>query len=255
MASQILLIPALLVLAAASGLIGAFALMRRMSLAADAMSHIALPGIGIALLFSINPFVGGLAALLIGALLIWGIEAKTGIATETIIGVIFSASLAIGSLIIPDHELLEALFGNLLSITNLELSIGIVAGLAVIALVLWSKERLTLSILVPDIAKTVNINNRRLNLFFLIIFSTTIILGLKFLGALLMGSLIIIPAATAKNLATNLKSDLLIASLSAMLIAGLGFFIAMQQGWNLGPTIIATAAIFFLFSFLVPKGK
>ena len=90
------LLPAIL-LAFASGMVGVFALMRRMSLAADAMSHIALPGLGLAFLYKINPLIGGAVTLLLGALLIWKIEGKTKIPTETIIGVVFSLSLAIAS--------------------------------------------------------------------------------------------------------------------------------------------------------------
>ncbi|HMC95178.1 MAG TPA: metal ABC transporter permease, partial [Polyangia bacterium] len=97
---------------AAAGLVGCFAVMRRMTLAADAISHIALPGIGLAILLRIHPIVGGVAALLVGTVLVWGIESTTRLATETIIGVVFSTALAIGSLITSGEDLLEALFGG-----------------------------------------------------------------------------------------------------------------------------------------------
>src|ERR1039458_1479496 len=83
---------------AAAGLVGCFAVMRRMTLAADAIAHIALPGIGLAILLRIHPILGGVAALLVGTLLVWGIEGRTRLATETVIGVVFSTALAIGRL-------------------------------------------------------------------------------------------------------------------------------------------------------------
>ena len=60
-----------------------------MTLASDAISHIALPGIGLAILLHVHPLLGGAAALLLGTLLVWTIEHKTRIPTEAIIGVVF----------------------------------------------------------------------------------------------------------------------------------------------------------------------
>jgi len=249
-------IVALLLTAASSGFIGAFALMRRMTLASDAMSHIALPGLALALLLKLDPFIGGLAALLLGSLLIWGLEQKTKIATETVIGVVFSASLAIGSLLITtDHELLEALFGKVAAITSLELLVGMIVPIVIIILLLWLKERLALSILSPDIARTTGLNNSRLSLIFLILFSINIILGLKFLGVLLMGSLIIIPAAIAKNCSRNFKSDLIISVCAALTSTVIGLFISTRYQLDLGPVIIAVAAALFFISVFFAKNK
>jgi len=252
----LLTIIALFITAASSGLIGSFALMRRMTLASDAMSHIALPGLAIALIFQVNPFLGGLAALILGSLLIWGLEQKTKIATETVIGVVFSVSLAIGSLLIAtDHELLEALFGDVSTVTHLESLIGIGTGAIIIAIMLRIKDRLTLSIFSPDIAKTAGINNSKLSLAFLLLFAINIILGLKFLGVLLMGSLVIIPAATAKNLSRNLTSDLIASVVVALISTGIGLLIATRYGLDLGPVIIAVSAGLFFISIFFAKNK
>src|SRR5262245_2859310 len=99
------------VIAAVAGLVGCFAVMRRMALASDAISHIALPGIGLALIFNLHPLIGALVALAGGAFLIWALEAQTRIPTDTIIGVVFSAALAIGSMMTSGDELFAALFG------------------------------------------------------------------------------------------------------------------------------------------------
>src|SRR3989344_6119612 len=83
-------------MATASGVLGSFAIMRKMALASDPISHIALPGLGV--------------ALLIGAIIVWGLEKRTGISTEVMIGVVFSVALAAGALTLnTDHELVEAL--------------------------------------------------------------------------------------------------------------------------------------------------
>jgi len=79
-------------MASAAGLMGAFAVMRRMALASDALSHVALPGIGVALALRVHPALGAMAALGLGAILIWSLEHRTRMPTETIIGVVFSAA-------------------------------------------------------------------------------------------------------------------------------------------------------------------
>src|SRR5579875_3112453 len=88
----------LLAMAVTSGLVGCFAVMRRMSLAADPLSHVALPGIGIALALHMNPMLGAASMLVFGALLVWGLEERSRAATEAVIGVVFSTALAAGSL-------------------------------------------------------------------------------------------------------------------------------------------------------------
>src|SRR4029079_11135427 len=96
-------------MALAAGLVGCFAVMRRMTLAADALSHVALPGIGIALALHIHPIFGAAAMLGFGALTVWALENQTRLSTETIIGVVFSVALAAGSLMTSGDELVASL--------------------------------------------------------------------------------------------------------------------------------------------------
>lgn len=239
--------------AAATGLMGGFALMKRMTLAGDVMSHIALPGIGVALLFKINPLIGAAVALLFGAILIWRLERYGALATETAIGVIFTAAIAIGALLSSEEELIEALFGGFAEITPLFFWIGMVAVAVLIALLLKLRGKLLLSLFSQDLAVASGINVSRLQLTYLLLFSVTILLGLQFLGALLVGSLIIIPGAIARQLTHNLNSFLLISVASSVLSVALGMFFANQYGSELGPTIVTVAAGLFLFSLLKKK--
>ena len=193
-------------MAVAAGLVGCFAVMRRMTLAADAISHVALPGIGVALLLHVYPIVGALVMLFLGTILIWVLEIKTKISTETVIGVVFTLALAIGSFLTSGEELIDALFGAPGNLTGWEIAFGLIGAAIVIALILVLKNALIVSLVSPDIASTSGINVTVLDLTFLLAFALTIALGIRFLGVLLMGSLIIIPAVTARRLATNLSA-------------------------------------------------
>lgn len=236
--------------AVAAGLVGCFAVMRRMALASDALSHVALPGIGLAIAFHIHPLFGAVFALFGGALLVWTLEEQTRIPTDTIIGVVFSAALAVGSMMTSGEELVEVLFGRSGEIAPSELLFGLCAAALVVGFVLRERHRLVVALVSPDMARTSGVNVRGLNLGYLLVFALTVALGLRHLGVLLMGSLIIIPAATARRLATHLSQML---ALSAAIAAGVtvaGFVLAAELHRPAGPIIVTIAAAVFALTFL-----
>jgi len=235
-------------MAVAAGLVGAFALMRRMALASDALSHVALPGIGIALALRLNPVLGGLAALFVGVVLVWAIERKTLLPTEAIIGVIFSAALAIGSMLTSGEDLIEALFGASRAPGTAEAMLGLITAAAVSAFIVRARNRLVITLISPDLAATAGVNVERLNLAFLLAFAFAIALGLRYLGVLLMGSLLIIPAATAKHLAGSLTSMLLISVGFAVGSTIAGAVLAPIVHVEVGAAVIVIAAAAFFVS-------
>ncbi len=248
-----------LLAALAAGLVGSFALMRRMVLAGDVISHIALPGIGLVFFFgltSIDPLLGATFTLLLGTILIWQLEKRTGLSTETMIGVVFAGSLALGALLTPNEELIEALFGDFGAISSTGFIIGLLATTLVIFFILKFKDQLILALFSPELAAAAGINLTRLNLYFLLLFSVTVLLGLRFLGALLMGSLIIIPAAIGRQL-THTLPRFLSASVSASVISvALGFILVRVyhlESDHLGPVIVSIAAFLFVLSLLKKK--
>ncbi|MGZ3332537.1 MAG: metal ABC transporter permease [Gemmatimonadaceae bacterium] len=242
-------------MAIAAGLIGSFALMRRMTLAADALSHVAVPGIGVAIILSVHPLAGAVVALLAGAVLIWALEGRTRLATETIIGVVFSAALAIGVLLTTGEELMDALFGAPATLSRAELVAGLVGAGAVILFVFLARDRLIMMFVSSDIARTAGINVRRLSLFFLLAFAVTVALGLRYLGALLMGSLMIIPPATARRLARNLTGMLAISALVALVSTLLGGWMAARFNRESGPVIVVVASACFFLSLASPRAR
>lgn len=242
-----------IIAAAAAGLVGAFALMKRLALAGDVISHIALPGLGLAILYKINPFIGGAATLLLGIILIAKLEEKTNLTSEVTIGVIFAASLAIGALITPQEELIEALFGGIGGLSMTEFSIGIIlTGLTIFSL--WKlKDRLIIGLFSQELAAASKIKLSSLNLSFLLIFGLAILLGLRFLGALLMGSLIIIPAAAARQLTHTLGAFLVTSAVLSSISVALGIVLANLYGLSTGPAVVLVATAIFALSALKKK--
>ena len=253
----------MLLTALAAGLVGSFALMKRMSLAGDVISHIALPGLGLALLFQINPLIGAAAALLIGTVLIWHLQKGGTLTTDVAIGVIFTGALAIGTLVTPSEDLIEALFGGFQSLDLLWFGLGIVAVMLIVWFTFTFRHQLVLSLFSPELAAVSGVNVSRLNLYFLLIFSLTVLLGLQALGALLVGALIIIPAAIGRQLTHTLTAFLVTSSAASVMSVGIGFLLARfyphftigHATLNLtpGPAIISVATILFVFSLLRKK--
>lgn len=236
-----------------SGLVGSFALMKRMTLAGDVISHIALPGLGAALLLKINPLLGAMATLLVGILLIWKLQRNTGLAAETAIGVIFVASVAVGALITPSEELIEALFGGLGSLDALTFALGVFAALLIAWFIFKFKNQLVLELFSPELAASAGLNLNKLDLYYLLIFGLTVLLGLKFLGVILVGALIIVPAAIGRQLTHTLSNFLIVSAGAGVLSVALGLFFSSRYSLELGPTVVIAASALFLLSLLKRK--
>lgn len=249
---QGLLLALALLFALAAGLVGCIALMRRMLLAGDVISHLALPGIGLAFAFKVNPLAGGAASLFLGTFLVWQIQKKTGLATEAAIGVIFVAALAIGAAVTPSEDLAESLFGQSGKISSAGFVLGLAAILVVILSVFLLRDQLSLSIFSTDLAAATGVRIARLDLYFLLLFSLTVLVGLRFMGALLASALMIIPSATARQLTNRLSSFLILAAAASLVSVAAGFLLnaLVFKFSTAGPMIAILAAVLFSLSLL-----
>jgi ABC-type Mn2+/Zn2+ transport system permease subunit len=236
----------------AAGLVGCIALMRRMLLAGDVISHLALPGLGVAFAFKVNPLMGGAATLFFGTFLVWQLQRKTGLATEAAIGVIFAAALAIGAAITPREDLAESLFGQLEGLSPFGFILGLTAVVFVIFSIFLLKDQLSLSIFSTDLAAATGVRIARLDLYFLLLFSLTVLVGLRFMGALLASSLIIMPSATARQLTNKLSHFFLLAVVASLLSVAAGFLLNafVFRFSTAGPTIAILSAVLFSLSLL-----
>jgi zinc transport system permease protein len=248
---QALLLLLAIFFALAAGLVGCFALMKRMVLASDVVSHLALPGLGVAFLLKINPVIGGAATLFLGTILVWRLQKKTGMAADAAIGVVFAASLAIGAAVTPQEDLIDALFGELKQVSLFGFLLGLAATLFVVLSLFLLKDQLALSIFSPDLAASTGVNVDRVDLYFLFIFSLTILIGLRFMGTLLASALVILPAATARRLTDKLSNFLVASSAISVISVTAGFLLNtfVFKLPTVGPTIVLCSALLFGLSF------
>ncbi|MDO8469694.1 MAG: metal ABC transporter permease [bacterium] len=239
--------------AMASGLVGSFLVLRRMTLLSDALSHVALPGIALGVLFHVEPIVGGLLSLLIGILIIWGVEDRTRLAVESVTGVLFVTALALGATLAPDTELLEAFFGNVERVTasGAFLQAGVALLIIVVAL-RWLKPLLITSI-APDLAVADKVPERWMKLLLLMLIALTITIGISFVGVLLMSGLSIIPAATARNLSRTYKSFVVITVILAIVAMITGLEAHLLWGLRIGTVTVFVSAFLFVASLFAKR--
>ena len=237
----------------AAGYLGSLMVTKRMALVGDALGHAALPGMGLALLFGFDVSLGAFLFLLLGVLLIWLFGLKTSLPMEAAVGVVFVTSLAIGFLIIPQPDLLEALIGD---ISRISLEMALISiFFSIIAFLVVKKvyPGLILANISEDLAEIQGVKISQYNLIYLLSIAVIVALGIKAVGSLLVGALVIIPAATAKNVSQNLKTFSLGSTLLGMMSCLIGILLFRLTSFPVGPLIILTNTFFFLISFFFKK--
>ncbi len=238
---------------AASGYLGAFMILKRMALVGDALTHVALPGIGLAFLFGINPFIGAFALLFLAMILVWKLEQRTDLPVETLVGIIFSASLAAGILLTPKLELYEALFGDIFRVNIWDGIFALAGAIIVFAVAIKIANRLIMGIISEDLAVSSGVKIRKLNFIFLILTALIVALGVKVVGTLLMGALVIIPAAAAKNISRSFRQFALWSGIFGFFSAGLGIAAAKMLSISPGPAVVLSSVAFFLASLIFKR--
>lgn len=241
--------------AAASAYLGSFMVLKRMSLVGDALSHVALPGMAIAILIGISPMIGAFVALTIAIIGIWYLGEKSEIYPEALVGIFFTGSLAIGLLITPNSELFEALFGNLQKITSIEGVAAIILSLLIMAGTYFIAKKLMVGIVSEDLAKSINIKTKFVNLFYLLMVGAVVALGVKFVGTLLTGALVIVPAVAAKNISKSIVSFHLFSIAIGVVSALVGIFIASIYNLSAGPIVVLISILLFILTFLARRYK
>jgi len=230
------------------GYLGSLMITKKMALTGDAIGHLALPGVALALFYGVNLTYGALISLLVGVLIIWGLEIKTKISTEALTGIVFTTSTALAFLFLEEGDLESALVGDISSIGKLEAVITVAMLIAVFFVIKSIYERMVLMSLSDDVAKVEKINTKKINLIYLLCIAITVALGIKVVGSLLIGALVIIPAAAARNLSKSMTHYAYGGMALGVLSCIVGIFVYKWIGFSAGPIIILTGTAFFILS-------
>ncbi|STG26700.1 high-affinity zinc uptake system membrane protein [Escherichia coli] len=201
-----------IMLACAAGPLGSFVVWRRMSYFGDTLAHASLLGVAFGLLLDVNPFYAVIAVtLLLAGGLVW-LEKRPQLAIDTLLGIMAHSALSLGLVVVSlmsniRVDLMAYLFGDLLAVTPedlISIAIGVVI---VVAILFWQWRNLLSMTISPDLAFVDGVKLQRVKLLLMLVTALTIGVAMKFVGALIITSLLIIPAATARRFARTPETD------------------------------------------------
>lgn len=229
-----------------AGYLGSIMVLEKMALVGDALSHVALPGLALGLLFNFNPFFGAFAFLFTSAVVIWHLGRVTKLSFETLVGATFTLSLAIGILLVPEPELLEALFGDITKVGLTDAIIAVVISIAVVSLTHFIYKKIVLGLISEELAVSKGINIARINLLYLLLVSLTVAIGIKITGTLLVGFLVVTPAAAARTISSNLSKYLALSSIFGAISSAAGILLSSYFNVLPGPIIVLSGVTIFV---------
>ena len=234
-----------------AGYLGSIMVSRHMALVGDALSHVALPGLAIGILFNFNPFIGAFAILTLTAIATWYLQKSATLSLEAIIGVLFVLALAIGILITPEVDLLEALFGDVSKVTLTDAILVAPVSLIVVLATRGIYSRLVLSMISRELAISRGVRVERIDLVYLLLVSAVVAMGIKEVGTLLVGAVVIVPAAAARNVSSTLHRYALTSSLFGLVSALSGVILSSYVNLPAGPLVVITGAAIFAVGLIV----
>nr|WP_321443061.1 metal ABC transporter permease [uncultured Cohaesibacter sp.] len=238
-------------IALVSGPLGCFIVWRRMAYFGETMAHAALLGIALSLLFDLMPIAGVFLVSIVIALILYGLEKLDRLSTDTLLGILSHASLAIGLLTLGFMtwlriDIMSLLFGDILSVSRLDLGVIWGGGALVLCMLFMHWRSLLASTISPDIAAAEGLPTQRANLVFVLLIALVIAVAMKLIGVLLITSLLIIPAATARQFARSPETMALFAAGIACLSILAGLNASLIWDSTPGPSIVLAAFLLFL---------
>ena len=244
------------------GGLGTLVVVKRFAFFSEAVGHAALTGVAIGILLG-EPYTGPYGSLF-GYCLLFGIllnflRNRTGLSPDTLIGVFLSVSLALGASLllmlagkINVHILENVLFGSVLTVSGQDLVVLGIVAILVLALALPLYNRIMLASFNPQLAAVRGVAVKTLDYLFVVLVTLVTVAAVKVIGAILVGALLVIPAAAARLVSQSLKGffflSVLIATISTLF--GILLPIVFDLPVPSGAAIILVAGLCFALAAL-----
>lgn len=232
--------------------LGCFVVWRRMAYFGDATAHAAILGVALSLAFEMSIFPGALTVALIMALTVTHLAGR-GYAMDTLLGVLAHSALAFGLVAVSflsgiRIDLMAYLFGDILSVSRMDLLVIWGGASMVIALIAWRWSALLTSTLNEELAYASGYDPKREQLVLTLSLAITVAVAIKVVGVLLIAAMLIIPAATARGFARTPEAMARIAAAIGAISAVAGLQGAYVLDTPAGPSIVCVAALLFAVS-------
>ena len=232
--------------------VGTFVVLLGLAFIGEGVSHGSLAGLALAFVLKLDLLLVGIPFGIGLALLIGYLAERTRARFDAAVGVVFSTSAALGIAVITAvrvfPDLNSYLFGNVLSIRQIDIEFMLIGGGLVLALVALLYKELVLLAFDPDLARVVGVPTRRIYYLLLALIGLTVVICLRTLGIILVTALLIIPASTGRQLATRIPTIMLTAALVSCFSAVAGLLVSYHLNIGSGASIVLCAAACFAAS-------
>jgi manganese/iron transport system permease protein len=253
-------IAGVMLVAGLCGVVGSFVILRGLSYIGDAMSHAVFPGIVLAFLWNINYFLGGAIAAILTALGINWVSERSGLRQDAAVGTVFVGMFALGIVLLSSTktysvDLAHLLVGDPLGITREDL--WVIAGLGgvIVAIVLGLRKELVLVAFDEVEAAVVGLPVAKLNALVLVLIALTVVLAIQMVGSILVVSLLVTAASTARLLSTRFGPMLGLAAGLGALAGVLGLYFSYYLDVPNGAMIVLVNTAIFLATLVLRRQK
>jgi zinc transport system permease protein len=250
------LLPAVLAglgIAMIAGPLGSFVVWRRMAYFGDTLAHASLLGLALGFLLNINLYLALVICCIAIAFILVTLQKRQLVGTDTLLGILAHSALSLGlvSVSFLDDvriDLMSYLFGDLLSVSMTDIYF-IYLGVLLISAILYLFWRPLLSTTVSEeLAAVEGVNVDLMRLILMLLVGTVIAVGMKFVGALIITSLLIIPAATARKFSNTPEQMVVLSSLFGCIAVLAGIALSWQYDTPAGPSVVISSTALFMLS-------
>ena len=238
------------------GLVGVYVVLRRMSYIGHGLSHAIFGGAVVSYVLQVNFYAGAGLWGLLSAMLINSVARRRKIGADAAIGVVTTASFAIGvALVSHVHKFTinfdAALFGNILGVRSQDLLVLACATAFVLGVVFLRYRQLLFLTFDPDVADAYGVNAKRYDMLFALILAVTVVATMQLLGVTLIAAIIVVPAIVGRLLTDSFGKMLIIATIVGALCSVVGVYISYYNDVASGATIVLVAATLFIVVFTI----
>lgn len=232
------------------GMVGVYVVLRGMSYIGHGLSHAIFGGFAASGLLGVNFFLGAGAWGLASALMINRIARRRSIGSDAAIGVITTASFALGLALIqltgfPGGGADAALFGNVLGVSSGDIWVVIGVTVFAAAIVFFRYRALLFSTFDPEVAQASGVPTGQMDALLMLVLAVSILATMNVMGVTLIAAAIVIPATVARMLTDSFDRMLMLATLLGAVSGFAGMVLSYHLNVASGPTIVLTGATLF----------
>ena len=243
-----------LLVGALCGLVGVYVVLRGMSYIGHGLSHAIFGGAVASYALQVNFYLGAGIWGFVSALLIQRVARRRTIGADAAIGVITSASFAVGIAIISvtgsfTRNFEAALFGNVLGVTGLDVVVVAVVAMASAAIVFFRYRALLFATFDPEVAEVSGVNTSLTDATMAIVLAATITASMNVVGVTLIAAVLVIPPVIGRLLTDSFHRMLWISVATGALCGFGGVYLSYFLDWSSGSTVVISASFLFVLAY------